>query len=123
MLAKINPKRAMGKSPSHRVKALLGKLDSVRRSEEGGYEVSTQAKLTSHKFMGSVEEIFKNLPNPMKWQYFYLNALPLLMGFFKEVWEALMQYRLNRSLNVTNTQYFRTINFIVIFVYHDKRLT
>jgi len=84
MLAKINPKRAMGKSPSHRVKALLGKLDSVRRSEEGGYEVSTQAKLTSHKFMGSVEEIFKNLPNPMKWQYFYLNALPLLMGFFKE---------------------------------------
>ena len=52
------------------MKALLGKLESVRGSEEGGYEVSTQAKLTSNKFIGSVEEILNNMPNPLEWQSF-----------------------------------------------------
>jgi hypothetical protein len=63
------------------VKTLLGKLDSVRRSKELGYEVATQARLTSHKFMGSVEKIFKNLPKPLEWRSFYNNDLPLLMDF------------------------------------------
>ena len=58
---------SMGKKPADRVKTLLGKLDSVRRSEELGYEVASEAKLTSNKFIGSVQEIFKNLPKPLKW--------------------------------------------------------
>jgi len=54
---------SMGKDPADRVKTLLGKIDSVRRSKGLGYEVGTQARLTSHKFVGSVEQIFQNLPN------------------------------------------------------------
>ena len=53
---------SMGETPADRVKTLLGKLDSVRRSKDLGYKVATQARLTSHKFVGSVEQIFKNLP-------------------------------------------------------------
>ena len=68
---------SMGKKPADRVKTLLGKLDSVRRNEELGYEVASEAKLTSNKFIGSVQEIFKNLPKPVKWLSFYLNDLPL----------------------------------------------
>ncbi len=63
----------MGKNPTDRVKILLGKLDSVRRSKELGYEVATQARLTSHKFVGSVEKIFKNLPKPLEWRSFLNN--------------------------------------------------
>ena len=37
---------AMGKKPADRVKTLLAKLDSVRRSEGLGYEVASEAKLT-----------------------------------------------------------------------------
>jgi len=69
----------------------LGKLDSVRRSEEVGYEVSTQAKSTPNKFIGSVKEIFKNLPNLVEWLSFYSNDLPLPMDFYEEVREASMQ--------------------------------
>ena len=42
---------SMGKKPADRVKTLLGKLDSVRRSEELGYEVASEAKSTSNKFI------------------------------------------------------------------------
>jgi len=58
---------SMGETPAGRVKTLLGKLDSVRRSKELGYEVGTQARLTSHKFVGSLKKIFKNLPKPLEW--------------------------------------------------------
>ncbi|MBW2575501.1 MAG: ParB/RepB/Spo0J family partition protein, partial [Deltaproteobacteria bacterium] len=40
---------AMGKNPADRVKTLLGKLDSVRRSQERGSSVSKQSKSLSHK--------------------------------------------------------------------------
>jgi len=36
---------SMGEKPADRVKTLLGKLDSVRRSEELGHEVASEAKL------------------------------------------------------------------------------
>jgi len=88
---------SMGNKPADRVKTLLGKLDSVRRSEELGYEVASEAKLTSNKFIGSVKEIFKNLSKPLKWLSFYLNDLPLLMDFCEEVQEVSIQHRLNRS--------------------------
>jgi hypothetical protein len=41
--------------------------------------------LTSHKFMGSVEKIFKNLPKPFEWRPFLNNGLPLLMDFCEDV--------------------------------------
>ncbi len=82
---------SMGKTPAERVKALLGKLDSVRRSKELGYEIAPQARLTSHKFVGSVEQIFKNLPKPLEWRSFLNNDLPLLVDICKEVQDISMQ--------------------------------
>ena len=91
---------SMGKTPADRVKTLLGKLDSVRRSEELGYEVASEAKLTSNKFIGSVQEIFKNLPKPVKWLSFYLNDLPLLMDFCEEVQEVSIQHQLSEKCSI-----------------------
>ena len=82
---------SMGKKPAERVKTLLGKLDSVRRTKELGYEVAPQARLTSHKFMGSVEKIFKNLPKPLEWRSFLNNDLTLLMDICKEVQDISIQ--------------------------------
>ena len=81
----------MGKNPADWVKTLLGKLDSVRRSKELGYEIAPQARLTSHKFVGSVEKIFKNLPKPLEWRLFLNNDLPLLVDICKEVREISIQ--------------------------------
>jgi hypothetical protein len=83
----------VGKTPDSRLKALLGKLDSARRSKDRGYENtcplvpymaggSDQATMTSHKFMGRVEQMFRNLPNPLEWRSFYNNGLPLLIDFW-----------------------------------------
>ena len=91
MIAFFNlPCEVYGKTPAERVKILLGKLDSVR-SKELGYEVATQARLTSHKFVGSVEKIFKNLPKPLEWRSFYNNDLSLLMDFCEELQEVSIQ--------------------------------
>ncbi len=87
----------MRRAPADRVKTLLGKLDSVRRSEELGYEVASEVKLTSNKFIGSVQEIFKNLPKPVKWLSFYLNDLPLLMDFCEDVQDISIKHNLNKS--------------------------
>ncbi len=76
---------SMGDNSVDRVKTLLGKLDAVRRSVQGGYDVSDTAKATSHKFMGSVEKIFKNLPKPLEWRSFYNNDLNLLVQAPQEV--------------------------------------
>jgi len=62
---------AMGKTPAGRVKTLLDKLDSARRGKDRGYEISDQASMTSHKFMGRVEQMFRNLPKPIEWRSFY----------------------------------------------------
>ena len=48
------PYGAMGETSAGRVKTLLDKLDSARRSKDRGYEISDQASMTSHKFMGRV---------------------------------------------------------------------
>ena len=84
---------SMGKNPADRVKTLLGKLDSVRRTQERGSSVSRQSKVLSHKFMGQVEKIFKNLPKPLEWRSFYNNDLPLLIDFCEEVQEVSIQHR------------------------------
>jgi len=83
---------AMGKKPGDRVKSLLGKLDSVRRSQVRGSEVSGHSKGLSRKFAGQVEKIFKKLPKSLKWRSFYRHDLPLLIDFCEEVQEASMQF-------------------------------
>ncbi len=87
----------MGEKPTDRVKTLLGKLDSVRRSKERGFNVSEQIKCTSNKFVGRVGKIFANLPKPLEWLSFLNHDLPLLIDFCKEVQEASIQNRLNSS--------------------------
>ncbi len=72
---------SMAKTPADRVKTLLGKLDSVRRTQEKGSSVSRQSKGLSNKFIGKIEKIFKNLPKPMAWLLFLNNDLPLLIDF------------------------------------------
>ncbi len=76
---------SMGKTPADRVKTLLGKLDSMRRSKERGYDVSEEVRHTSNKFVGRVENIFANLPKPLEWLSFLNHDLPLLMDICKEV--------------------------------------
>jgi len=88
---------SMDKTAMDRVKTLLGKLDSVRRSEALGYEVAARAKFTSHKFVGSVEKIFRSLPKPLEWRSFYNHDLPLLMDFCEEVREISIKHHLNKS--------------------------
>ena len=76
---------AMGKNPANRIRALLGKLGTMRRSQEKGSDVSGHSKLLSNKSIGQVEKIFKNLPKPMEWLSFLNNDLPILMDFCEEV--------------------------------------
>jgi len=88
---------SLGKTLAHRVKALLDRLDSVRRSQQGGYEVTDTARGTSHKFVGRVQQIFKNMPNPLEWRSFYTHDLPLLLDICKDVQVVLIQHNLNKS--------------------------
>ena len=88
---------SMGKKPADRVKVLLGKLDSMRRSKERGYNVNEELRQTSHKFMGRVGKIFKNLPKSLEWRSFYVNDLPILGDICKEVREESIRRGLNRS--------------------------
>ena len=87
----------MGKTAAGRVKTLLDRLDFVRRSKQRGYEISDQAAMTSHKFVGRVEQMFRNLPKPLEWRSFYNHDLPLLMDFCEEVREISIRQRLNKS--------------------------
>jgi len=87
----------MGKKPADRVKALLVKLDSMRRSKERGFNVTNDIRRTSGKFAGRVAKIFKNLPKPLEWQSFYRHDLPILMDICEEVQKVSIQNDLNRS--------------------------
>ena len=60
----------MGKNPVDRVKTLLGKLDSKRRSEERGSSIIDGVERLSGKFAGQVGKIFDNLPKSLEWQSF-----------------------------------------------------
>jgi len=84
---------SMGKNPADRVKTLLGKLDTVRRGKERGFNVTDDIRRTSGKFAGRVAKIFKSLPKPLEWQSFYRHDLPILMDVSEEVREVSMQNR------------------------------
>ena len=76
---------SMGKKPADRVRTLLGKLKSMRRSKERGYNISKELRQTSNKFVRRVEEIFKTLPKPLEWLSFLNHDLPILMDICQEV--------------------------------------
>ena len=88
---------SMGDNPADRVKTLLGKLHSIENSKYRGSQVSNKSKLLLNKFIQQVDQIFKNLPNPLEWRSFYNNDLPLLIDFCEEVREISIRQRLNRS--------------------------
>ncbi len=87
----------VGKTPLERVHQLLSKLDSIRRSKERGSVVLDAEKDLSHKFMGQVEFIFKNLPKPLKWQYFLMHDLILLTDIPSKVQKASVKHSLNKA--------------------------
>jgi hypothetical protein len=87
----------MGKTPAGRVKTLLGKLDSAIRSKERGFTAAEETILTSNKFVRRIENIFANLPKPLKWLSFFKHDLPLVMDFCKEVRDASVEHHLNKS--------------------------
>jgi len=91
---------SIGKMPADRLKTLSARLDSVRSSQERGYEVSTQPKALFHKFVEQAEQIFKNLPKPVEWRSFYNNDLPLLMDFCEEVREVSIQPQLSEKCSI-----------------------
>ena len=83
---------SMGKNPVDRVKTLLRKIDSVRRSRERGFNPVKETKETSNKFIGRVEKIFKNLPKPLEWLSFLNHDLPILLSTCKEVQDTSIQH-------------------------------
>jgi hypothetical protein len=68
---------AFGPTSIDRVSALLGKLDSVKASQERGSEVKKEAKRLFNKFIEQLEPVFSGLPRATDWQSFYRNDLPL----------------------------------------------
>ena len=76
---------AMGAEPVDRVRTLLSRLDSIRRGGDRGYEATEHVQMTSYRFVGRVEKIFRNLPKPLKWQSFYAHDLNLLVDTVPEV--------------------------------------
>jgi len=97
---------SMGKSSSDRLKILLGKPDSIRRSKERGYNISEEIRHTSNKFIGRVERIFKNLSKPLEWLSLLNNALPLLIDFCKEVREVSIQHQLSQKFSIGRSLLF-----------------
>ena len=87
----------MGDSAMLRVRNLFAKLDSIRRSRIRESDISQESIYLSHKFMGQVENIFKNLPKSLKWRSFYENDLQILMDTSEEVRIAAIDRNLNRS--------------------------
>ena len=88
---------SMGKKPTDRVKALLGKLDTIRRSKGRGSTFTHETGRLSNKFVGQVEKIFKKLPKPLEWLSFLNHDLPILMDISEEVQNVSIQNGLNRS--------------------------
>jgi len=81
----------VGKTPLERVHQLLSKLDSIRRSKERGSVVLDAEKDLSHKYVGQVESIFKNLPKPLKWRSFLTHDLILLTDIPLKAQKALIK--------------------------------
>ncbi len=86
-----------GKTSLERVHKLLSKLDFIRRSKERGSVVLEADKGLSHKYVGQVESIFKNLPKPLKWRSFLTHDLILLTDIPLKVQKASVKLDLNKA--------------------------
>jgi len=82
------------------VKTLLGKLHSISISKKRGSKACKKADLLFNKFIKQVKKNFKNLPNPLEWQSFYVNDLPLLIDFCEEVREVSIQHQLSQKCSI-----------------------
>jgi len=111
---------SIGKNPAERVKTLLVKLDSGRRSKGRGSTFTDKTRRLSNKFIGQVEQIFTRLPKPLEWLSFLNNDLPLVVDFCKDVQEASTQNGLNgaqtRSLQKLNQQRTRNVKGLQIMI-------
>ncbi len=105
----------VGKTPLERVHKLLSKLDSIRRSKERGSVVLDAEKDLSHKFMGQVESIFKNLPKPLEWRSFRNNDLILLTDIPLNVQKASIKHGLNKA----QTKALARLEQVSCKVFHD----
>ena len=59
-LIEDNEYASLCKMPTDRVRTILRKIDSVRRSRERGFNPAKKAKQTSIKFVRRIENIFNN---------------------------------------------------------------
>jgi hypothetical protein len=87
----------VGKTPLERVEKLLSKLDSTRRSRERGSIVSKADRDLSHKYVGQIKSIFKNLPKPLKWKSFLMHDLTLLTDIPFKVQKESVNHNLNKA--------------------------
>jgi len=87
----------VGKTPLEKVNKLLSKFDSIRRNKERVSLVLEVDKDLSHKYVGQVESIFKNLPKSLKWQSFLMHDLILLTDIPLKVQKALVKLGLNKA--------------------------
>jgi len=87
----------VGKTPLERVNKLLSKFDSIRRNKERVSLVLEVDKDLSHKYVGQVESIFKNLPKPLKWLSFLTHDLILLTDIPLKVQKAWVKHDFNLS--------------------------
>ena len=74
-----------------------------------------QAKMTSHKFVGRVDQLFKNLPKPLEWRSFYTHDLPLLLSTWNPGPPFVIKQLFRRSYFylITNGRPVDPFNFMV----------
>jgi hypothetical protein len=87
----------VAKTPLKRVHKLLSNIDSTRRSMVRGSSPGQAKKQLSHKFMGQLESIFKNLPKPLEWRSFLNNDLSLLLDIHPKVQATSIKHGLNKA--------------------------
>lgn len=77
-----------GNTAQGRVKHLLMKLDTDRRTDTDHY---------SHKFMGIIDEVLKATNRGINWRSFYENDLRPYLKFHDEVKDVAVEHGLNKS--------------------------
>ena len=71
--------------------------NEIQNSKQRGFNISNNASVLSHKFMGQLDQILINLPKLLEWRSFYNNDLPLLVDICKEARAVSIQHNLNKS--------------------------
>ncbi len=85
------------KTPLKRVHGLLASSNIVRLRKGCGDDTRSVNDHFGRKLTPKIEEIFRNLPKKLKWQSFYRNDLPLLLGICEKVQKDAIELRLNKS--------------------------